>query len=594
MWWFWHAFKISAFIVLLGYFVAIFYKNTKRLTIEIAERKTAEKTLLDNKERLRTAFEFSTLGIAIISPEKGWLRVNDELCTMMGYAREKLTRMTWAEITQPDDLASDLAQFNRVLDGELDGYSLDTRFVRKDGTVVYTTLWLNCKRGNDGKVDYLIVMLQDITGRKKMEEALRVEIASRRAAEVLLEEKELDVIEAQNKAHFGTWTYDPVSRQPAWSLEMFNIWGLDPKLDPPHYTEHKKYIHPDDYLRFDAALREAVELGKPYELELRICRPDNTERIIVTICEPILDAAGKVVKLRGSIHDITERKKAEDELRNEHDKRMMQEQMLIQQSKMAAMGEMISAIAHQWRQPLNAIAMLTMDLEDAYEFGDLDKKYLSESVEKTMVQVNHMSDTIEDFMNFFKPAKEKIPFKINTAAKEVIYMLYDQLTKAQIKVALECNYDAVQNQDKSRYPGIHTCEPEITVFGYPNEFKQVLLNLLVNARDAILNKKRYTESASISASINTSIAGETGEILIGLSKTDHTVILEIKDNGGGIPAAIIDNIFEPYFTTKGGAGTGIGLHMSKIIIEQNMGGRISASNGAKGAVFTIELPVKEI
>lgn len=890
IWWFWHVLKISAFIVLLGYFVSIFYKSAKRLTAEIAERKTAEKNLLENKDRLRTAFEFSTLGIAITSPEKGWLRVNDELCTMMGYTREELTRMTWAEITHPGDLEPDVAQFNRVLSGELDGYSLDKRFIRKDGTVIYTTLWLNCKRGGHGNVDYFIAMLQDITGRKKMEEELRLQgeiIMNMKEGVVLIKATDSRIIYANPKFN-GMFGYEdgeltdrdisivnaPTDVSPeevaeqiiseiketgGWQGEVLNIkkdgtrfWCQAIVSTFKHVTHGTVWvsIHHDITKRKEAEQRiwetterlraiidnstaviflkdaegkyllinsrfeklfnitKAEIIGKTvYDLYskdvadrlwqndsevLLSLKPkqyienvpqDNVMHVYLSIKFPIFDASAQAYGVCGIATDITpikrneeiirtelarkssiarvteallnpqldrydisklvyeealvltgskfgyasviedetgenaavnttdmpgiefgisndkpeflpespdgysalwghslstkegfytnnpsawaadpsawgaapsasvadpsdylafkrnvpvghdqverflsvpvlfngnlighialanpardyddgdleaitrlaaiyaialERKKAEDALRKEHDKRMIQEQMLIQQSKMAAMGEMISAIAHQWRQPLNAIAMITIDLEDAYEFGELDKEYLTGSLQKTMVQVEHMSATIDDFMNFFKPAKEKIYFNMNTAATKVIYMIYDQLKKAQINVGFDCKYDAVRKPVQSRYPGIKTCEHEITVFGYPNEFKQVLLNLLVNARDAILKKRLHTESASI--------ADKTGEILIGLSKTEHTVILEIQDNGGGIPAEIIDRIFDPYFTTKGGAGTGIGLHMSKLIIEQNMGGRLSVYNGTKGAVFTIELPVKE-
>jgi signal transduction histidine kinase len=291
-------------------------------------------------------------------------------------------------------------------------------------------------------------------------------------------------------------------------------------------------------------------------------------------------------KIEGRLHDMNAH--LEERVAEEIDKIRQQEQMLIQQSKMASMGEMIAAIAHQWRQPLNAIGLIVQDMEDAYEFGEFDKKYLSEAVEKTMTQIRHMSGTIDDFRNFFKPSKEKVIFKINTAVKGVIYLMYDQLTKANIRIAMGCNYDAVQMPGEGKYAAIYTCEPELTALGYPNEFKQAVLNLLGNARDAILDKRRQSAPAAPDSSV------EGGKILVELSKKDHTVILEIQDDGGGIPVNVIGRIFEPYFTTKKNEGTGIGLHMSKVIVEQNMGGRIYASNGEKGAVFTIELPFEGI
>ncbi|MBF0566820.1 MAG: PAS domain S-box protein, partial [Nitrospirae bacterium] len=141
----------------------------------IYERNKLSAELSEKEQQLHTAFEFSTIGIAISSPEKGWLRVNDELCRMMGYTREELMRLRWPDITHPDDYQSSVVQVNRMLNGEIDGFSLDKRYIRKDGTVLYATVWINCKRRDDGTVDYYNAMVQDVTGRKKMEQELRLQ-----------------------------------------------------------------------------------------------------------------------------------------------------------------------------------------------------------------------------------------------------------------------------------------------------------------------------------------------------------------------------------------------------------------------------------
>ncbi|MBF0318346.1 MAG: response regulator [Nitrospirae bacterium] len=255
--------------------------------------------------------------------------------------------------------------------------------------------------------------------------------------------------------------------------------------------------------------------------------------------------------------------------------------MLIQQSKMASMGEMIGAIAHQWRQPLNAVALFVQDARDSFESGELDKVYMNEMVENTMRQINFMSQTINDFTNFFKPSKKKLPFEINTAIKEVIYLVYDLFKKADIRISLSCTYpEAVRKPPETLREEICTCEPELAVEGFKNEFKQVILNILCNARDAIVKSK---EKGILSEDTD-------GEISVELSTSGDTAKIEIADNGGGVPTEVIDKLFDPYFTTKGTEGTGIGLYMSKIIIESNMGGRLyAATKTDKGAVFTIEL-----
>jgi PAS domain S-box-containing protein len=139
---------------------------------QIAEREQAERALRESEERFRSYFELGLIGAAITSPTKGWIEVNDEICRMLGYERSELLRMTWAELTHRDDLAADVAHFNRVLAGEIDGYAIDKRFIRKDGRVIDTIISVKCLRRADGSVDYFLALLQDITERKQAEEAL--------------------------------------------------------------------------------------------------------------------------------------------------------------------------------------------------------------------------------------------------------------------------------------------------------------------------------------------------------------------------------------------------------------------------------------
>ncbi|MEN6317374.1 MAG: PAS domain S-box protein [Syntrophaceae bacterium] len=150
---------LSGFVILLG--------------ITIIRRRKAEIDLIKSEERMRLFFERQLAGMAITSPEKGWLQVNDKLCEMLGYSRSELTRMTWADLTYPDDLAADEAQFKQLLAGEIDDYSIEKRFIRKDGTIVFTNISVGCVRRTDGSVDYALVLLEDITERKQAEEALR-------------------------------------------------------------------------------------------------------------------------------------------------------------------------------------------------------------------------------------------------------------------------------------------------------------------------------------------------------------------------------------------------------------------------------------
>ncbi|MBW4056912.1 MAG: hypothetical protein HIU83_16255 [Proteobacteria bacterium] len=253
---------------------------------------------------------------------------------------------------------------------------------------------------------------------------------------------------------------------------------------------------------------------------------------------------------------------AELEIQNEELRRAQQdlealrekEQILIQQSRQAAMGEMIGNIAHQWRQPLNTLGLIIQSLRAFHGSPDYTKAFLDESVTKAMEIIQHMSKTIDDFRNYFKPEKEKADFNVCKAVASTVSLLEGSLQHP--KIALE-----IVTKDN---PVVH---------GYQNEFAQVIINIVVNARDAIIEK---------------GIADP--KVMITIDSVDGSAVVTVSDNAGGVPEEIMDKLFDPYFTTKGpDRGTGVGLFMSKAIIEKNMGGRLSVRNSGSGAEFRIEM-----
>ncbi len=272
---------------------------------------------------------------------------------------------------------------------------------------------------------------------------------------------------------------------------------------------------------------------------------------------------GKLYMLT-TVTDMTKQKELEK-------KHKLQEQMLIQQSKMAAMGEMISAIAHQWRQPLNALAITIQDVKMAKHYGEMTDEYINDMVSGAMSQIKFMSKTIDDFRNFFKPNKHKENFTLTNAALDVVSLVSSQMKHLGISVEV---YSPLEIEDED--PG------EIFVHGYKNELKQVILNLLSNAKDAILEKREKGELDFV-GEINV-------EVGLKKEKGKRYAFLRVVDNGGGMGDDTINRVFEPYFTTKDqGKGTGIGLYMTKMIIEQNMHGTITALNSKNGgAAFEIK------
>jgi signal transduction histidine kinase len=263
-------------------------------------------------------------------------------------------------------------------------------------------------------------------------------------------------------------------------------------------------------------------------------------------------------------------KELQQRVLKEVEKQRQQEQILIHQSRMAAMGEMIGAIAHQWRQPLNAVGLIVQDIKDAYEYGELDRQYLDRQVNQAMALIKRMSKTIDDFRNFFRPDKERQSFDLKGVFGTVLGILSPQLMARGIQWCLTCK---THQKTFTEAEDILICGEHV-VYGYKNELEHCMVNIINNARDALEESRPKRPM-----------------ITIEVDREGDKVIALIRDNAGGIPEEIIGRVFDPYFTTKEeGKGTGIGLYMAKMIIERNMGGRITVRNTDEGAEFRLELP----
>jgi len=215
---------------------------------------------------------------------------------------------------------------------------------------------------------------------------------------------------------------------------------------------------------------------------------------------------------------------------------------------------MINNIAHQWRQPLNNIGLIVQNLQSQYEAGEMNSDQMSANVQSAMDVIAYMSRTIDDFRNFFRQDKERHAFVVNLMVSRSLDFLLPTLKSNGINV--ECRE-----------------EPEIIAEGYPSEYMQVLLNILNNAKDVLLERKVPNP-----------------QINIAIFRQKQRAVVTIRDNAGGIPDTVLPKIFDPYFTTKEqGKGTGIGLYMSKTIIEKNIDGSLTARNVDGGVEFRIEI-----
>ncbi len=316
-----------------------------------------------------------------------------------------------------------------------------------------------------------------------------------------------------------------------------------------YFVEEKQHDYVKEQLKID---------NEPYELNM--IKKDKT-------IFPVLvkgTQLSKNIRL-SSVIDLTELKdtyyKLEElnkNLQNSIDIKVdeirKKDNILQQQSKMASMGEMIGAIAHQWRQPLNELGLSIQNLEYDYKFGQIDEKFIDEFIEYNKKTIMFMSDTIDDFRNFFRVDKEKKNFNVKEKTKSVIAMLSSQIKNNNITLDL-IGDDFIYN-------------------GFASEYSQMVLNIINNAKDALISNN------IINPYIHIFLENES---------------IIIKDNAGGIPNDIIDRVFEPYFTTKEqGKGTGMGLYMSKMIIEDNMGGSLSVENDKDGAIFIINLNKRKV
>lgn len=249
-----------------------------------------------------------------------------------------------------------------------------------------------------------------------------------------------------------------------------------------------------------------------------------------------------------AVRDITRRKQLEAEEKQS-------EQLFMQQSKMAALGEMLSMIAHQWRQPLSAISVMAGSVKLDLEDGEMQRDVVIKDLEKIVAQTKYLSQTIEDFRAFFKPNREREAILLMDVIQSAINLLNDTFENRNItiKVSAQC-----------------TTEP---LHVYKNELIQVIISILKNAIDVFVERKV-----------------DTPEIKLTCGVSDDYQFVRIEDNAGGIEDSVIEKVFEPYFTTKDEKnGTGIGLYMVKMIIERHSHGRVAVENTLQGAAFTLYL-----
>ena len=358
------------------------------------------------------------------------------------------------------------------------------------------------------------------------------------------------LIQSQSIANVGSWEIDKKKNQLICSKQLFKIFEVEEQEFDANYNNFLKFVHQNDRKKVEIIHNTSIQNKQNYTIEYNITGKSNILKTVRETCIHILNN-DEIVKTIGTIQDITEMKEKDT--------------LLYQQSRMAAMGEMLENIAHQWRQPLSVISVAATGLKLKSSFDMLDNDEIDTTMDNINNSVQHLSQTINDFRDFFKSSKKKNQFLINNVFKKTFNLVSSQFKTADIII--------IKNIE------------EVSLFSLENELIQVLINILNNARDELIKTKNQDKLILIDA----------------VKKEDYVEIL-IKDNAGGIPNDIINNIFESHFTTKEDSnGTGVGLYMSKTIIEEHIKGSISVSNVKfehngilySGAQFKLLLPFQE-
>lgn len=518
---------------------------------DITERRQAEAEILTIKNRLQATLDAIPDLLFEVGSDARIYRYHTHRPDLLAAPPEEFLGKTFAEILPPE--VAEVCQ-SAILESAEKGWSIGKQYMLPLPQGDYWFELSVASMPENGDQDrHFIVLTRDITERKQVEEALRES-----------EERWKFALEGSSE---GVWDWNVQTGAAVLSKRWKEMLGFTEDEIENNADEWIKRVHPEDLPRVMAVLQAHIErktVGAVVEFRM-LCKDGSWKWILGRGMVVGWDAHGKALRLVGTNGDINERKLAEAQIRELNEtleqrvaektaQNMAQERLLVQQARHAAMGEMIGNIAHQWRQPLNTLGLIVQNIAYDYEEGLLDNDSLAEYRKTALDTVQKMSQTIDDFRNFFKPNHMEETFSLSQPIQDALKLIEATLQSNAITVTVDCS-------------------EHLKVHGSSNEFSQAMLNLLANAKDALMEKKALPKTITVSA-----------------REEADQIVVYVRDNGGGIPAENRDKIFDPYFTSKK-SGTGIGLYMTRVIIEQHMHGKITCRNTDAGAEFLLFLPV---
>jgi PAS domain S-box-containing protein len=506
--------------------------------MDVTAPKQVEQTLRESEAFLAEAQRLSHTGSGAWRVPEGYaLYLSEEWYRIYGFDpkqglsawNDRLPRM------HPEDRAKVAEAKDRAIREKSD-YEVDHRILLPDGTVKYTHTVGHPVLNASGDVVQFVCTMMDVTERKRAEEKLR--------------QSEAYLAEAQKLTHTGSWVWDVAKRRALHiSEEWYSIYGFDPEEGMLTWEQREDRIHPDDRVGQRQAIDRAINEKSDYDIEYRILLPGGSVRHLHSVGHPVLDASGNLVQFVGSSTDITERRQAEDALRQARAD-------LARISRITTMGELTASLAHEVNQP---IAAAVTDANTCLRWLNRDHPDLEEAREaasRMAKDATRAADIIRRIRWLFKkggPQRELVD--INEVVREMVVLLRSEATPYSVSIQTEL----------AELPQVMADRVQL---------QQVLMNLMINAIDAMKD-----------------VDGPRELIIRSQQAEDGQVMVSTSDTGVGLPPQQADQIFNAFFTTKP-HGTGMGLRISRTIVE-SYGGRLWAGeNSPRGASFHLTLPTK--
>ncbi len=530
--------------------------GTQGIFWDITQRKEAEEALRKSEQEFHELFENAPVGYHEIDREGRIVRVNRTEAEMLGYDRKEMLGRYVYEFVNESEREAAKESIRRKIQGDQPLQYFERPYIRKDGEEILVAIEERMVYDENGEVAGIRSALQNITDRKLAEEKLM--------------ESERQLQRAQQVGRIGSWNTNIQRNEVSWSDQVYRLFGLEKQEFDGKRSTFFSFVHPEDrQLVIDASL-DTVSNGTPYDIDHRVIRPDGTIIWVNEQAEAILDEKGNVIGLTGTVQDITERKRSEDE------QAKLQEQ-LRQAQKMEAIGQLAGGVAHDFNNLLTGI-IGNLSLA-AMRSSDETVRYMDNAKKAA----DRAAALVQQLLAFGRKSRIELrPVDLNKIVHEVA-----TLARETIDRRIEID--------------IHTKDYLPKVLADPTQMNSVLMNLCVNARDAIGQAMRML-SADEEGTVQYAITIETENVLVGeqycetrsYARPGRFVVLGISDNGIGMDQQTQERVFEPFFTTKKrGEGTGLGLATAYGIIKQHNGWINIYSEPNKGTTFKIYLPVAE-